>query len=201
MIISLIAANIELASELSFRELKDCLRNFSGLFISLVAGVTAAMLLLDKIPENLLRKLVGVLALLYVAFNISFLEEFFAKVKNFCFKSWEPAIGLFSGIVYGSSNVALPTVTYLKSRDIGERRFVSMLGLTVLVLSVYRLLIAAAIGIYRTSFSIQVSIVAAITGLVAVFAGRKTSERLSDRFTSPTALILIAVIGLRLLLH
>lgn len=200
MIIPLIAANIELASELGFQELKNCLRNFSGLITSLLIGVTAAMLFIDKIPQDLMRKLVGVLALLYVASNISFMDSFFEKIREFCFKTWEPAIGFFSGVIYGSSNVALPAVTYLKSRKLGERKFASMLGLTILMVSVYRLLIAAGAGLYPNPSSILVSLFAAAIGVTAVFTGRKASEKIPGRFTSLTALVLIAFIGLRLLL-
>lgn len=200
MIIPLIVANIELTSELSLRELKNCLENFSGLLSSLLIGVTAAMLFIDKMPQEILRKMVGTLAILYVASNISFLEQFFGKIRNLCFKTWEPAIGFFSGIVYGSTNVALPIVTYLKSRDFGERKFTSMLALTVLMVSVYRMVLAAGTGMYGARSSIILSSLVAVPGVAAVFAGEKASQKIPGWFTYATALILIALIGFKLIL-
>ena len=199
MIIPLITANIELAAELNFQEIKNCLRSFSGLITSLLIGVTTAMLLVDKLPQGLLRKIVGLLAVLYVASNTPFFREFFGKIKNFCFKTWEPAIGLLSGIVYGSSNVALPIVTYLKSRNLGERKFRSMLALTILLVSLYRIGIAVELGMYQSSSSILLSVLVAFPGAVAVFLGRKTTGFIPRKITSNIAHLLIALIGLRLL--
>ncbi|MFB6241896.1 MAG: sulfite exporter TauE/SafE family protein [Candidatus Nanosalina sp.] len=200
MIIPLIACNLELAAETDTEELKNCLDSFSSFLIFLTAGVTIGMLAISLIPSRALEVSVGLLALSFATSRIPALEPHFGKIRSFCFRAWEPVIGFFSGIVYGASNVGVLIVAYLKSRDLGRDKFVGVLAVAILGISVYRILLAHVTGIYTGTDMIVLSLILGLPALLSVKIGEMLSQRLPETLLERSSVLLIAAIGAKLLL-
>lgn len=200
MIIPLLAANTELIFEIDRKELLNCIENFSGLITSLLIGATAGMLLLSWIPTRPLETAVGLTAVTFSVSKSRFLHEKTSKASEICFKSWEPAIGFLSGIVYGASNVAVTAVAYLKSRDLTQEKFTATLAAIILILSVYRIFLAQVTGLYGGNDRILFSLILGVPALIAVKIGTEISDHLPQKFIQQLSLLTIAVIGLRLLM-
>jgi uncharacterized membrane protein YfcA len=200
MIIPLIAGNLELALETDRKELENCIKNFSGFLVFLVAGVTAGMLAISKMPSGPLKISVGLLALAFAASRTSFFHKRFERFQKLCFRTWEPAIGFISGIVYGASNVGVLIVAYLKSRNLERERFVGTLAAAILAVSVYRVLLAQVTGLYTGTDRIVFSFALALPAAAAVWTGEKLSERLSSKILEQLSVLLIAAIGVKLVL-
>jgi uncharacterized membrane protein YfcA len=200
MIIPLIAGNLELALETDRKELENCIRNFSGFLLFLVAGVTVGMLAISKIPSGPLKTSVGLLALAFAASRTPFLSKEFEWLRELCFRTREPAIGFISGMVYGASNAGVLIVAYLKSRDMKRQKFVGTLAVAILGVSVYRVLLAQVTGLYTGTDRIILSLALAVPAVAAVWTGEKLSERFSSKILEQLSVLLIAVIGVKLVL-
>lgn len=201
MIVPLILANIELTTKLSLGELKRCFQRFYSYIISAFIGVIAGMALIDYIPEIMLKKSVGLLVLLFVSSRIPRISEVFGEIKNFCVENpkIEPVLGLFSGFVFGSSNLGVPIVAYFEELQISRKKFLSVMALTVLGASVIRLGLASYLGLFNGVNRMLLSTVLGVVGLAAVKIGDKAGEKVSDTGTRYFSLVLLTVIGLRLL--
>jgi uncharacterized membrane protein YfcA len=200
MIIPLIAGNLELAVRTDKKELENCLRNFSDFLVFLAAGVTAGMLVITAIPSQPLKKSVGLIALTFAASKTSFFENHFERVREFCFRRWEPLVGFFSGTVYGATNVGVLVVAYLESRDLDREKFVGTLAVAILGISVYRIFLAQATGLYSGTDRIVLSLGLAVPAVAAVWTGGKLEEKASPETLEWLSVLLIAVIGAKLLL-
>ncbi len=200
MIIPLIAGNLELILETDKEELKDCVKNFSGYILSLAAGTTLGMLMISAIPSRTLQVTVGLIAVLYATSKISFIEQKIGKIKEICFRTWDPFIGTTSGVIYGASNIGVPIITYLKSRELSRQKFTGTLAAIILILSLYRIILAQATGIYSGNQDIILSLILAIPTLISVKTGQIISHRLPRDKLEKITLLLILVIGLKLIL-
>lgn len=202
MIIPVILANIELTAKLSIKELKACLKRFKLYIIGMFIGVTAGMVLIDYMPQNLLKKSVGLLVLLFVASRTPRLAEKFSDLKKFCVENpkLEPGLGIFSGLVFGSSNVGVPVVAYFKELDLSRDKFVSMIALTILSASFLRIPIAQRTGLYTGTDTVFLSALLGLTGLLAVETGDKLAHKLPQKVTEKASLILLVLVGFRLVL-
>lgn len=133
------------------------------------------MLLLSWMPTRPLEIAVGLTALVFSLSRVRFCRGTIEKTSEIGFKSWEPAIGFLSGIVYGASNVAVTVVAYLKSREISQQKFTATLATTILILSIYRTLLANFTGLYAETERFLLSIVLTVPALIAVKTGAKIS--------------------------
>lgn len=199
MIIPLMAANVELVAEADREELKHCLTEFKGLFISLVAGVTVSMFLLSWLPVRPVELAVSSLMLLFVASRTRFFDQYFSRLSDICFKSWEPAIGFISGIIYGASNIAVTVVAYLKSQELTQRRFVATLAAIILGLSIYRTGLAYSTGLFTGPNSLILSIIMCVPAVASVEVGNRLVGVLPDKVVENLSLAIILIIALRLL--
>ena len=200
MIIPLIAGNLEMILETDKKELLNCIKNFSTYILSLAAGTTLGMLLISSIPSRTLQITVGLTAVLYTASRTQLIGKKLKKIQEICFKTWEPVIGTTSGLIYGASNIGVPIITYLKSRDLSRQKFTGTLAAIILLLSIYRIILAQTTGIYSGNQNIILSLTLAIPSLISVRTGQIISERLKTENLEEITLILILVIGLKLVL-
>lgn len=201
MIMPLIIANIELTAKLSVEELRSCLDRFKAYIAASFIGVALGMLLIDYMPSLLLKKAVGLLVLGFVASRTRKISQIFSTAKNFCVENpkIEPLLGLFSGLVFGASNVGVPFVAYFKELELSRQKFVSMIAVTVLASSLLRIGLAASLGLYTGTDSILFSAALGIPGLAAVKLGDSMGEKLPQKTTEKASLLLLLAIGLRLL--
>lgn len=200
MILPLIAGNLELVAETGRKELENCLKNFSGFLLSLTAGVTLGMLTLSFIPSNVLKTGVGMVALLFAASRTPKTATVFEKLSDICFRTWEPIIGLLSGTVYGASNIAVPVVAYLESRNLSREKTVGALAIIILGISVYRVLLARYTGLYTGQEKLLLSLLLTLPALTSVWIGSKLSHRFPETYLEMFSTVMIAGIGLKLLL-
>ncbi len=201
MIIPLIAANIELTAKLSLKEVKACLKRFKLYIAGTFTGVTLGMLLIDMMPSNLLKTAVGLLVLVFVASRVPQISELFSELNRFCVENQrvEPVLGLFSGLVFGSSNVGVPIVAYFRELELSREKFISVIAITVLAASVMRIGLASYLGLYTGTDRILLSALIAVPGLIAVKIGDKLGEKLPQKTTEKASLLLLIIIGLKLL--
>ncbi len=200
MIIPLMAANVELVAEADREELKHCLTEFRGLIASMMAGVTVAMLLLSWMPVRPMEMAVGLISVLFVLSRTPFASNHFERLKDVCFRTWEPLIGLFSGIIYGASNVGVATVAYLKSMGIEREKFVATLAAIILGISIYRVALAQQLGLFTAPENILISAGFAVPAVISVAVGQRLAGRISDNLIEQVSLATILLIGLRLLI-
>lgn len=201
MIIPVIIANIELTSQLDIKELRECIDRFKLYIIGSFTGVTVGMLLIDYIPSLMLKKMVGLFILVFVASRTSFVSKFFSSLKNFCIENprTEPLLGLLSGVVFGSSNAGIPVVAYFKSLDLSREKFVAIVAVTILGASILRIGLASAQGFYEGPERAIFSTVLGVAGLISVKAGDYIGRRVPRKAVENTSLLLMLVIGLKLL--
>jgi len=201
MIIPVILANIELTAKLSKKEVKACLERFKSYITGVFFGVTAGMLLIDYMPQTLLKKAVGLLVLLFVASRIPRIAENFSDIKKFCVENpkLEPVLGILSGLVFGSSNVGVPVVAYFKEIELSRDKFLSMIALTILSASFIRVPIAQKTGLYTGTDTILLSALLGLTGIVAVKTGDMLAQKLPQKTIEKASLTLLVLVGLRLL--
>lgn len=201
IIIPVIAANIELTTKLSLKEVKLCFKRFKRYIAGTFAGVIIGMLLIDTIHSALLKNTVGFLVILFVGSRIPRISIIFSKLNNFCVENpkLEPILGIFSGLVFGSSNVGVPIVAYFKELELKREKFISIIALVVLAASLIRIGLATYLGLYTETGSIMLSTALAIPGIISVKLGSIIGKKLPQKMTEKASLILLAVIGLRLL--
>lgn len=199
MIIPLMAGNIQLIHENRNSKLRKSLKDYRVLLFSLFAGVTVSMILLSLIPVKLLEVFVGLISIVFVFSRASYMESYFVKIQEICFRTYEPLIGFLSGIVYGASNVAITLVMYLKSRDLERREFMALLAFTVLSVSIYRIVLASLTGLYTSSGNLLFSTVLAFPAALSVLAGNRLSKKVPNKLIGRISLLIVFLVGLKLI--
>lgn len=196
---SLIASNIELLRELEINSLSSILRDFRYYILGLFVGVTVGTLGIDYMPSSYLKAAVGSFAVFYAASRSKIFSGLTLQLRSICFKSHETGVGLLTGIVYGSTNVALLAVSYLESRDLELRKFKGVLALLILGISVYRIFLASALGMFQGPEGLLLSIGLVFPTILGVKAGEILSKKVENDKLKNLSLALIALIGLRIL--
>lgn len=202
MIIPLIAAEFDLATEMSLREFSNCLRNFFPFLVLGMAGTVIGVFMIDLVPQSWLKLSLGVLTLAFVASKLEFTEEHFDRAVSTCFEKgsfFQTVIGFLSGIIFGSSNIAVQVVSYLESLELDEETFIGMLAIIMIGFSTVRLLLSIYLGYFDDGNFIPVSAGVALFGVAAVSLGERAREHVNDRVTSQIALIMLTAIALKLI--
>jgi len=208
MILPMLAGNLRLLGELDRAEIPRCLARFWPYIFGAAVGTLAGMALLGRIPRPLLALGLGLFTLAYVATAqpwVALPGE--AWVRARCFRPGTPAklgVGLFSGVVFGATNAAVQVVAYLDSLDLDRQTFVGVLAMILVGISLLRLAAAWGLGLFAAGDTtpttlVSLSALAAVPGLVGVAAGQRLRRRLAERTVTAGALLLLAVIGLKLL--
>ena len=201
MIIPIIISNLELTTKLTFKELKHCINRFKLYILGLFLGITLGMSLISYIPSLLLKRLVGLIVIIFVASRTPKISKIFSTAKNYCVENprTEPVLGLISGVIFGSSNLGVPVVAYFKQLKLSREKFVSVIAVTILFASVLRVGLASYLGLYSGPDKILLSALLGIPGLLAVKTGDILGEKMPSKITEKPSLILLTIIGLKLL--
>lgn len=200
MILPLIASNLEVIRETDLRELMVCARRFWHYLVPLLAGALTGIYLTGLIPEKLFTASLGLFALSYSLITL-IRSEWFDRLADRCFTHGglvQGITGLFSGIIYGATNTGVQIVAYLDSKDLEQKHFTGMIALSILGVSLVRLVAATNLGYFRGIADIQASLLMAAAGVFSVFAGRKLSMKLEEDKVAVAARLLLGFIGLRL---
>jgi len=208
MILPMLVGNLRLVGELDRGAIPGCLARFWPYILGAAAGTLAGMALLGRIPRPVLALGLGLFTLAYVATSQPWVALPGERlVRDRCFRSGTAAklgVGLVSGAVFGATNAAVQIVAYLDSLDLDRGTFVGVLAMILVGISLLRLAAAWGLGLFgaggtapATLFGL--SAFAAVPGLVGVAAGQRLRRRLAERTVTAGALLLLAVIGLKLL--
>jgi len=208
MILPMLVGNLRLVGELDRADIPDCLARFWPYVLGAVVGTLGGMALLDRIPRSVLALGLGLFTLGYVAATQPWVTlPGTAWVRARCFRpgtATKLGMGLVSGVVFGTTNAAVQVVAYLDSLDLDRPTFVGVLAMILVGISLLRLAAAWGLGLFAAgetapALLVGLSAVAAVPGLVGVAAGQRLRRRLSERAVTAGALLLLAVIGLKLL--
>jgi|GEM_PF-141725 len=208
MILPMLVGNLRLLGELDRAEVPRCLARFWPYILGAAVGTLAGMALLGRVPRPVLAFGLGLFTLGYVAAAqpwVALPGE--AWVRDRCFRPGTAAklgVGLLSGAVFGTTNAAVQIVAYLDSLELDRSTFVGVLAMILVGISVLRLAAAWGLGLFAAGETapaalVALSAVAALPGLAGVAAGQRLRRRLADATVTVGALLLLAVIGLKLL--
>jgi uncharacterized membrane protein YfcA len=202
MILPMLVANVRLLGELDRDDVSSCIERFWPFVVAALVGTLVGMALLARIPKAVLALVLGVFTLAYVLVSQPYVtlpgESWFV---DRCFRPGTLAkatLGLFSGVVFGASNIAVQVVAYLDSLSLDRSTFVGVLAMILVGVSSVRVGAAWYLGLYESTSLVAVSVVAAAPGLLGVAAGNRLRQYLSPSVQTTGALLLLTVIGLKL---
>lgn len=202
MILPMLVANVTLLRELDRDDVRTCVRRFWPYVLAALVGTALGMALLSRVPRSALTLGLGVFTLAYVVISQDAVRvPGAASVASRCFQSGlfaKAALGLFSGVVFGASNVAVQMVAYLDSLSLDRSTFVGVLAMILVGVSSVRVALAWTGGLYGSGSLLVVSTLAVGPGLVGVTAGQRLRRFVPDRAETLGALLLLAVIGTKL---
>lgn len=203
MIVPILAVNLSLLNELSVTELRTCGRRFGPLVLSALIGTLVGMVVLDSVPARPLRVGLGLVTLAFVAtYQDRFTVPGIAWTRDRCFVDSATAmagVGSVSGLVFGSTNVGVQLVAYLRSFDLSHGVFVGVVAMVFLGLNALRVGAAAVFGLYPDVSLFLTSVGAAIPAVVGVTIGTRLRDQVSARVRRQLVLWLLLLVGLRLL--
>ncbi|MFB6145445.1 MAG: TSUP family transporter [Candidatus Nanohaloarchaea archaeon] len=195
VLIPLIASQFDLIAKLDRSHVEICLERFKIMLLSSMTGSIAGVLLIDYLPSKILAGIIGVMTLAFVSYRF-FIQD--KAVKEFS-RLQNAVYGLFSGVVFGSTNIGVSFVTFFDIRDLETDVFAGIVAFTMLVLGLTRVSISWATGL--ASFDIAyLSLIGAIPAVVGVKMGVMSRHRASEKTVEKLVLALLIIIGFRLLL-
>lgn len=203
VIVPILAVNLRLAGELSGAELRRCLRRFWPLLAAALVGTLGGMFVLDVLPEQPLRLLLGLVSLAFVGS----VQEVVTvpgerRVREGCLVEQPAAmagIGGVGGALFGGTNVGVQLVAYVRSCELSHDLFVGVVALLFLLLNGVRVAAAGALGLYPDPTVAGLSVAAAVPAVAGVTAGSRLRDVVSGRARRSAVLGLLTVIGLQLL--
>lgn len=202
VIIPILAANISLVNELDRDGLRSCTVRFWSFVLPAAIGTVAGMLALSRIPTAPLTLALGTFTLTYALVAQPWVRLPGERtVLDFCLAETHArkgVLGLFSGVIFGASNVGVQVVAYLESLDLDRETFVGVVAMIFLGIGLVRVLAAWVFGLYDSTAFVVVSIGAAIPGLLGVQAGKRFRPRIPPRVQNLVVYVLLAVIGVKL---
>lgn len=204
MIIPILAVNSSLVRELSVADLRSCGARFTPLLSAALVGTVLGMAIIDLLPDQQLRALLGAITLGFVinAQNVRSVP-FLERAKQACFVKSTPAmigVGGVGGVIFGGTNVGIQLVAYVRSFDLSHRIFVGVIALVFLGLNGVRVATAAVFGMYTDVLVVIGSLLAIAPALLGVALGRRLRERVTQSAIRTMVLLLLTVVGLRLLM-
>lgn len=204
MILPILAVNLALVGELSGDQLRSCGRRFSPLLASALVGTLVGMVLIDILPDQPIRLVLGVVSLAFVASAQTLVRlPGLGRIREGCFVETTPAmvgVGGLSGVLFGGTNVGVQLVAYLRSCDLSHGLFVGVVALVFLGLNAIRVGVAGLLGLYPDLFVVGLSLAGAVPATLGVAVGTRLRTRSTDRVRRGIVLGLLTVVGLRLVL-
>lgn len=203
MIVPMLVANLALLGELDRASFVRCVRRFWPFVLAAMVGTTIGMLALDAVPTGLLTLALGLFTVGYVLVTQSVVPvPGKTQFRATCFRPGVGAktmLGLVSGMIFGASNVAVQVVAYLDSLSLDRALFVGVLSMILVGIAGLRVGLAWWLGLYDSVTVVGYSVLLAIPGLIGVGAGRRVRRYIPTRYEGGVALVVLAVIGVRLL--
>ena len=202
MIIPIVAVNVSLVSELSTGDLQQCGRRFAPLVLSALVGTLVGMALIDMMPADPLRVVLGLVSLGFVLSAQQLVDvPLLGRARDGCFVETTPAmvgVGGVSGVLFGGTNVGVQLVAYLRSCDLSHGLFVGVVAMVFLGLNTVRIGAAGHLGLYPDVLVVAASVAAGIPAVLGVAFGARIRDRVTPRLRRGIVLVLLTAIGIRL---
>jgi uncharacterized membrane protein YfcA len=199
MIIPLVAIQLELITQLEKEEIKTCTNNFEVYIAALAAGTLTGFYAVTSIPGNIIKPLIGTLTLLFTLSQVKKLDPHIQKLKKKCFRRsnlLQLPLGFMSGLIFGATNIGVQIVAYLKTMELDRRKFIGLLALIMVPISLLRLpLILEKTGLELIAYSI----LAAPLGVLAAWLGNKTAQHIPKKTINLATISLLLIISLKLI--
>ena len=204
MIVPILFVNLSLVTELSRDDIRHCGQRFTPLLVTATLGALLGMVVLDAVPAEPLRVLLGLVALGFVATSQHIVSiPTLSQTRDRCFVETPLAmsgIGLIGGFLFGATNVGVHLVAYVRSFDLSHAVFVGVVAMVFVGLNGIRVLVAFALGLYGDPTVALSSVGAVLPAIVGVEVGRRVRHRVTERYRRWFVLGLLTIIGLRLVL-
>lgn len=202
MIVPILAVNLSLLNELSTADLRTCGRRFRPLVLSALVGTVVGMALLDRVPDGPLRVGLGLVTLAFVVtLQDRFVVPGLSWTKERCFVETPASmvgVGSVSGLLFGSTNVGVQLVAYLRSFDLSHGVFVGVVAMVFLGLNALRVGAAGVLGLYPDATVFLASVAAAVPAVLGVVLGKHIRSSLRANTRRNVVLVLLLVVGVRL---
>ena len=202
MILPTLVANVPLLAELGRDDLSACVKRFWPYVLAALAGTLVGMAVLDRVPQAVVALGLGL-----VTFGYVLTAQPYRKVPGagaLATALFTPGtrtkvwLGLVSGVVFGSTNIAVQVVAYLDRLDLDRSTFVGVLAMVLVGISTVRISAAWFLGLYGTGSLLGLSAAAVVPGLVGVFVGGRVRPAIPERYQTAGTLALLTVIAARL---
>lgn len=204
MIVPILAVNLSLVRDLSAAQLRTCGRRFAPLVLAALVGTLAGMVVLERLPDGPLRVGLGVLSLGFVASVQQFVPlPGLSRARDRCFVETPLAmvgVGGVSGLLFGSTNVGVQLIAYLRSCNLSHGTFVGVVAMVFLGLNAIRVGAAGVLGLYPSLTIALVSVAAVVPAVAGVAVGKRLRDRIAERHRRAVVLGLLTVIGVQLVL-
>lgn len=200
LIIPLAAIQFGLVAELESGEVRTCLNNFEIYIGSITGGTILGFYAVSLMPSNIVKTFLGVLTLIFVASRMDVISLPSDIIRRKCFRrsSYVQApLGVVSGLIFGSTNIGVQIVAYLKSMGLRESKFIGLLALVMMPVSVLRIPIVISSGV--SPRLLAVSIAAAPVGILSAKMGFEVRQHIHNRYTHYFTLALLIAISANLL--
>jgi hypothetical protein len=103
-------------------------------------------------------------------------------------------------VVFGATNIGVQFTAYLKSLELGRSKFLGVLALVALGVSVIRIGLSLSLGLFQSTQGIAASVGMAAVSVASVYIFTRLGNHIPKVYREGLATALLLVIGVRLLL-
>jgi uncharacterized protein len=172
------------------------LRRFAWFFVATIVGVFLGTAVLVKLPLWILNFCLGVMVLVFVAFNWLKVE---LRITPDLESILMVPVGFISGFLNGITNAAGPVLAiYLYSLRLDKREFIKSIATIFVFTKLSQLAAVSSWNLFNSSTLLLSLQVTAFT-LLGFYAGLKTQDRIPQQTFNRALLILLFLIGVTLL--
>lgn len=177
-------------------EMAAILRRFWVLFAGSCIGVWLGTIALFRIDPSYLIVTLGVVVCAFTAINLFALR---VTVPERSTALLEPAVGLFSGVLSGSTgSLGAPVVMYFQALGLQKDLFVQALGLQFLITGVVWIAALVEQGALKGA-GVIISALAVAPAALGMVAGQWLRDRLSQDLFRKGVFVFLFIIGLNLI--
>lgn len=170
------------------------LRDVTHLVLPTIVGIPIGVLLLTRVDETVITRILGGLLLLYSVYSL-----WGVSVRQITHNGWAYVAGFTSGLLTGAYNTGgPPVILYASARQWEPERFRGNLQSYFLMSSVIAIISHAAAGHY-TPAVLQAALLAIPAMLVGQFTGVRLCRFIKPDIFRKMVLIFLLILGARLL--
>jgi uncharacterized membrane protein YfcA len=202
-IIPLMAIEVELLNELTWRQFKHAVHRFRYYLVAAAAGTVLGTLALRELPGWPIKAAIGLITTGFALQRTGVADrpvEMASRLKPEAGEAAKSVLGFSSGVVFGATNIGVQFTAYLKSLELGRSKFLGVLALVALGVSVIRVGLSLSLGLFRSPQGVAASVGMAAVSVASVYIFTRLGDHIPRTYRERLATALLLVIGTRLLL-